>query len=283
MQGWIKLHRKIMESPVWNEPGILKVWMYCLMKATHKNREVLIGQQVIELEPGQFITGRTVLADDYNRGVKPKDRVHETTVWRWLKTLEIMGNLHIKTHNKYSVVNIDKWAFYQGDEDDNAQEMHSRCTTDAQQMHTNKNVNKGNKKESSRKRIYEADDSYMKMAVYLQDKILEWKPNAKIPKDLNAWADEFRKTHELDERSKQEIKDVIDFATKDSFWQANILSAKSLREKFDQLQAKMKQKPTVKSLEEHKKQKEVERFNFTMQLQKWIDEGNDPSEFVYKQ
>lgn len=92
-------------------------------------------------------------------------------------------------------------------------------------------------KDNRRKRVYDENSSYMKMAVYLKEKILTWKPNAKIPDDLNKWADEFRKIHELDGRTKEQIKKVIDFATTDSFWQVNILSAKKLRDKFDTLDA----------------------------------------------
>lgn len=92
-------------------------------------------------------------------------------------------------------------------------------------------------KDNRRKRVYDENSSYMKMAIYFKEKILAWKPNAKIPDDLNKWADEFRKIHELDGRTKEQIKKVIDFATTDSFWQANILSAKKLRDKFDTLDA----------------------------------------------
>ncbi|BAU28981.1 putative phage replisome organizer [Aneurinibacillus soli] len=87
------------------------------------------------------------------------------------------------------------------------------------------------------KRIYDDDSLYMKMAVYLRDRILAWKENARIPDDLNTWADEFRKLSELDKRSKEDIHRVITFATSNPFWQPNILSAKKLREKFDTLDA----------------------------------------------
>ena len=36
MQGYIKLYRKTMCSPIWQDPYYFKLWMYCLMKATHK-------------------------------------------------------------------------------------------------------------------------------------------------------------------------------------------------------------------------------------------------------
>lgn len=99
---------------------------------------------------------------------------------------------------------------------------------------------KESKKDSRRK--YADDSPYIKMADYLLEKIREWKPDYVFRGSKQTWADEFRKMHEIDKRDKQDIRDVIDWATQDSFWQANILSAKKLREKFDTLQAQMNRK-----------------------------------------
>lgn len=135
MQGWIKLHRKIVDSPIWEDPYYLKLWLYCLMKATHKDREVIIGNQVIKLKPGEFITGRKSLSDDLNTGVKPKLKLNDSTWWRYLNNLEKMQMLHIKKTNKFSIVSIVNWNEYQETE----HQMHNRCTSDEHQMHTNKN------------------------------------------------------------------------------------------------------------------------------------------------
>lgn len=109
------------------------------------------------------------------------------------------------------------------------------------------NKTKQNKeKKDNRQQKYDDDSPYMKMAVYLKEKILSWKPDAKVPENLNNWADEFRKLHELDGRSKQDIKDVIDWVTSNTFWQPNVLSAKKLREKFDTLQGQMKNEQNKK-------------------------------------
>jgi hypothetical protein len=140
MQGWIKLHRKIMCSPVWNEPGMLKLWIYCLVKATHKEKEILLGQQLIKLSPGQFVTGRNSLYDDLNKGVKPANKVSAITLWRWLKVLEKMGNIELKTNNKFTVVTVENWGLYQDTESENEQQMNNKRTTNEQQMNTNKNV-----------------------------------------------------------------------------------------------------------------------------------------------
>lgn len=135
MQGYIKVYRKLMDSPVWSDPYYLKLWMYCLMKASHKEREIIVGNNVITLEPGQFLTGRNSLADDLNKGMKPKLRLSGRTWYRYLENLEKWQMLTIKKTNKYSVVSITKWKEYQ----ETDQQLSNKSPSDDQQLSTNKN------------------------------------------------------------------------------------------------------------------------------------------------
>ena len=55
MTGWIKLHRKLLDSPIFQNEKLFKVFAYCLMKASHKDHTQLVGRRVVELEKGQFV------------------------------------------------------------------------------------------------------------------------------------------------------------------------------------------------------------------------------------
>lgn len=125
-----------MNSPVWSDPNYLKLWMYCLMKATHKKREIIVGNAVVTLEPGQFITGRESLADDLNKGTKPKQRLSEKTWYRYIDNLEKWQMLTIKKTNKFSVISILNWSQYQ----ENDHQMSIKSPSDVHRMSTNKNV-----------------------------------------------------------------------------------------------------------------------------------------------
>lgn len=128
MEGWIKIHRKLIESNVFKNEKILKVWIWCLLKATHKDYEQIVGTQVVKLRPGQFIFGRNKGADELN--MKP------STLYKYMRVLEKCQNLELKCNNKYTVVTIVKWDLYQlGDEKSN-----SNVTTKEQQRNTNKNI-----------------------------------------------------------------------------------------------------------------------------------------------
>lgn len=144
-KGWIKLHRKIRDNSIFNDHQLLRLWLICLTEATHKERDQIIGKQTVHLMPGQFVTGRFQIQELYNAGLKKDDQQKgEKTVFRWLETLENGGFLTIKKTNKYSVVSIDNWGVYQGDESNDDQQIVQQMTikrpSNDQQMTTNKNV-----------------------------------------------------------------------------------------------------------------------------------------------
>jgi phage replication O-like protein O len=84
-------------------------------------------------------------------------------------------------------------------------------------------------------------------ALFLLEKIKEWKPNFKEP-NLAQWGRDIDLMLRMDKRTIQEIKDVITWAQADSsFWRANVLSAAKLRKQFDQLQGQMQRTEKVKT------------------------------------
>lgn len=149
MAGWIKLHRKLKNSLVFDNPDLLKVWIWCLLKATHDDYIQMIGLQEVELEKGQFIFGRKVAANEL--------KMSESKTYRLIKKLETMQNLNIKTNNKFSIITIANWELYQSDSNNSEQQfeqqMNNKRTTNEQQMNTNKNNKNINN-------IYIAFDSY---------------------------------------------------------------------------------------------------------------------------
>ncbi|CDQ39516.1 hypothetical protein [Virgibacillus salexigens] len=260
MQGYISLHRKLMENPIWADPNYLKLWIYCLFEATHKEREQLVGNQMVKLERGQFITGRYSLSEDMNRGVKPKQKLDKLTWWRHLNNLEKFGMLNIKSTNKYSIVTIVNYDVYQSNqhktEQDNEHQMNNKRTSDEHHLNTNNNVNNGNNKKNSPKQVYDETSIYYQLAEYFLDKIRNNNPEHKTP-NMQTWSDDIRKMMELDKRSEKQIKYLMDWVQKDDFEMSNVLSPSKLRKRFDQLVIKVKkEKGTVQQPTERKKSRE---------------------------
>ncbi len=144
MQGWVKLHRCLMEKAIFDNPKLLKVFMWCLFKATHKQRDLFFGTRKITLEPGQFVTGRFSASEELN--------MNGSTVWRYLHTLKDNETIEIIANNKYTLINVVNWANYQVADDESEQQMNIKRTSNEHQMNTNKNVK--NDKNEKNKREY---------------------------------------------------------------------------------------------------------------------------------
>lgn len=242
-QGFISLHRKLMDNPIWSDPYYLKLWMYCLFQASHKDHEILVGNQMVKLNRGQYVTGRFSLSDDLNKGTKPKLQLNNKTWWRHLENLEKWGMLTIKSTNKYSVVTVDKYDFYQGVFHKTDHQMSNNCPSNVQQLSTNNNgnnVNKGNKKDSRPKRVYDETSIPYQLATFFVERIKQNNPDFKHP-NLQTWCDEIRKMMELDNRTEEQIKYLIKWVQQDQFEMANVLSPAKLRTRFDGLVMKVKQ------------------------------------------
>lgn len=104
------------DSPIFADPYLLKLWMLCLIKASYIEHEKIVGNQVVNLKPGEFVTWGYALADDFNRDAAQKNKVTPRTIWRWLKFLEKMKMLDIKTTNKFSVITVISWNKHQDGE-----------------------------------------------------------------------------------------------------------------------------------------------------------------------
>lgn len=105
MNGWIKLHRQLLDSSVFQNERLLKLWIWILMKAAHEQRTVRIGLQEIRLQPGEFVCGLRTAGEELNLPM--------TTVDRLLKILENEHRISRKTEHKKTVINVENWAFYQ--------------------------------------------------------------------------------------------------------------------------------------------------------------------------
>lgn len=105
IEGWIKLHRKTLESPVFQNEKYLKVWLWCLMRANHQATRVAFNGEDIPLRPGQFITGRDKACEQLC--ISP--RTYRTAI----DYLKSTNRIVVKTTNRFSVISVVKWAHFQ--------------------------------------------------------------------------------------------------------------------------------------------------------------------------
>ena len=107
--GYVFLHRKLIDSRVFQNAELLKVFIWCLLKANHEERWVSIttgrGTTEVLVKPGQFIFGRSTAAKDL--GMPP------SSVRNRIRTLQQMEILATKTDTHYSIITIINWNAYQ--------------------------------------------------------------------------------------------------------------------------------------------------------------------------
>lgn len=235
--GWIKVYRKIRQSFVWTDANQLKLWLLILMKASHEGNRFLFNGQQVDVSSGQFVTGRDAIASEFNAGAKPVQRVSGRQLWRWIKLFEKEQMLSIKSNTKYSVITVISWGEYQEDD----QRLSITSPSSVHQVSTiknAKNAKNANKRDSqhSRKREYADDSPELIEATYLWEKIKSNNPEHRKP-NLQAWANDIRKMHEIDKRPFDKIHRMIDWCQSDTFWQTNILSVAKLRDKYDTMKA----------------------------------------------
>ena len=120
-----------MDNPIFDNPNLLRVWLWCLLKASHEHHQQMVGLQVVDLEPGQFVTGRFKGANEL--GINP------STFYKYLKTLEKLKMINLKSNNKMTIVTIENWRKYQTGDTETYQQNNNKITTKEQQNNTNKN------------------------------------------------------------------------------------------------------------------------------------------------
>lgn len=194
-RGWIKLYRKTMDSRVFRNADLFKVWIWCLLKANHQTEWISVktGRGAIEVQvnPGQFIFGRKTAAKELNMPM--------SSVRNRMAKLKDLGNLDTKEDTHYTLVSVVNWAPYQSDDEKRT----GKWTGKGQPKDTNKN-DKNDKKiiyscdffsvdEKSHKEYQEAYPNteplaeYAKMAVWLKANPSKRKTQRGYPRFITNW------------------------------------------------------------------------------------------------
>ena len=120
-RGYVKLWRKSIDSGFFQNPNLWTFWCWCLMKASHKKINQVVGFQNIELLPGQFLFGRKAASVEL--------KMSERTIRTSLDALRKRQNIAIKTTNKFSIITVINWDTYQCDRPTSDQQSDQQATS----------------------------------------------------------------------------------------------------------------------------------------------------------
>lgn len=139
MEGWIKLHRKILNSDMYRSLNSKQrdVMITLLLMANHKTKRWEHDGKIYEAKPGQMVTSLKSIQENCASDVSIQN------IRTALDKLKSWGFLTWESTNKNRLVTIINWAVYQGDEDDANKQSNNQLTSHQQttnnQLTTNKN------------------------------------------------------------------------------------------------------------------------------------------------
>jgi hypothetical protein len=208
-------------------------------------------------------------ADDYgrfkadprllNKALFPLKKYRDKQVQEWADNLSLAGLISF-----YSGVDgkpygqFLKWALHQNirskkskhppphdkfpDYFTSIPETLNACNIICSQMNTNVPVIQSIpiQHESESNHLYTSESEEIRLAKLLFSLIQQRDEKAKEP-NFQKWAVHINHLYRLDERTFEEIEELIVWCQKNEFWHKNILSTRKLREKFAQLWLTMKQ------------------------------------------
>ena len=126
--GFIVLHRKLLDWYGYSSPNRLSLWISLLMLASHEDKRFVFNGLPIELKRGEFVTGRKKLS--------LLTGISESYVERLMSEFEKEGMLRQQKGNRNRIVSITSYNQYQ----DKRQQKDNGETTERQQKDTINNI-----------------------------------------------------------------------------------------------------------------------------------------------
>lgn len=253
MSGWIKVHRDLLDKPIWIEstPEQKTVLITLLMMANHQEKQWEWQGKPYKVEPGQFITSLESIARKCGKGVSIQN------VRTALKRFEKYGFLTNKSTNKNRLITIVNWGFYQN----NGDELTNKLTSNQQATNKQPTTNKNEK--NVKEKI-----PYVEIIDYLNEKTGK-KFSAKSEANKKLISGRFREG-----RTLEDFKHVID--VKCQQWLDNPKMSEFLRPS-----TLFSQKNFENYVNEGLRQKQHQRDHRDKEIEfaRWVQEGKDPNDF----
>lgn len=145
MNGYIKLHRRLLEDPLWTQVPTAwgRVALAMLMTANWKPRKWFDGRREILLPPGALVTSRPSMCKLAR--VTPKEYRGA------IQYLANTGFLGQQTASRYTVFTIENWDTYQGNGDPGGQQTASVGPSEGQLRATPEERKKSSSKKDKKK------------------------------------------------------------------------------------------------------------------------------------
>ena len=130
-QGWVKIHRQLLNNPIFEKPKYLAVWMYLLLASNHQDKDIIWTNKKVTIKSGSFIGSISKIAKQFNMSTG--------TVSNILKYMVSEKMIEKQSNMSFTLFSICKWSVYQGDIEKQSE---NELKPNRKRIETNKNVKK---------------------------------------------------------------------------------------------------------------------------------------------
>ena len=176
-QGWVKLQRSLLDSPILKNPTLIQIYTWSQLKANHQPKWFSIkvgnGTKEIFCDVGQFITGRNKATDELG--------MPGSTWYTNITKLKDYGYLAIESNSHYSLITVVNYGGAAPDakllEQQKKNEKNKKLATKEQPKDTNNNYkkekNKKKEKNFKNKKMNNNSHSLDSQKLKIEEKIAE--------------------------------------------------------------------------------------------------------------
>ena len=243
MSGWVSIHRKMANNPIWTSEPFTRgqAWVDLILLANYREGYIRARGIKIPVKRGQVGTSQVTLTSrwQWSRG----------KVKRFLDELETDQQIVQQKNNVSSLITIVNYDEYQQDDTANstADGQQTVQQTDSKQYTNNNNNN--NKKENNKQPAKPVDDKYLKFCEHYYKKLIEAseagyigtiKSNTKW--NGKAWTDSIRLLETSDGIPWSKITELASWYFTTNIkgnYRYQALSMASFREKFSAMETTM--------------------------------------------
>ena len=137
-EGWISIHRSLQSHWLWADKPFSKgqAWIDILLLANHQDNKFLLGNELVEVKQGSFITSEVKLMERWGWS--------KSKVRSFLKLLESDEMLIKKSDTKKTTLTVVNYSHYQDKETTEEPQKNHKETTKEPPKDTNNNDNNNN-------------------------------------------------------------------------------------------------------------------------------------------
>jgi hypothetical protein len=191
--GWIKLHRKLLDSAVWQLPCLdLRVWLWLLMSVNWEPRRILLLNTEVEIGVGEIITSYAHIAEGVAQGggkgrkriVPSASKIRTATSHLLeLNCIETITEPSQGRHQPWLHIKVLNWIEYQGNDDEDVSTSLADIISTSSQPRLNlvSTIEEGKKERSK-----EEDISSKVPGIFAHWQAVMDKPNSKLTPDRRA-------------------------------------------------------------------------------------------------